>query len=102
MQGQQWLSQVQRCLIGEIKNSAVFMNPQGHNDPCSEVEDVAFNSHPNCYTDNGFCNVFLDSNDCTNINGLWDTVEPLQQIASQRIGKFLKQVRINWLDRYNS
>ena len=90
MQGQQWLSDVQQCLIGQIKNSS---NPQDRDsDPCTVVEDVAFNSHPNCYTSNGFCDVFLDSDDCSNINGLWDTIEPLQQIASPKVVKFLRQV----------
>lgn len=83
---------MQQCLISQIKSSAVFVNPQGRSDPCNEVENVAFNAHPNCYTNNGFCNVFLGSDDCTNLNGLWDTVEPIQQIASLKIVKFLKQV----------
>ena len=89
MQGQQWLSDVQQCLIGQIKNTS---NLQDHNDPCTVVEDVAFNSHPHCYTSNGFCEVFLGSDDCSNINGLWDTIEPLLQIASPEVGRFLRQV----------
>ena len=78
--------------MSQIKNSDVFTNPQDHSDPCGEVGDVAYDSHPNCYTSNGFCDVIIGSDDCTNINGLWNTVEPPQQIFSRNIGNFFKQV----------
>lgn len=97
MQGWQWVNDVRVCLINEIANSMVFASPQDYSDPCSEVTDVAYNSHPNCYTQSGFCDVVLDSTDCSNLNGLWDTIEPVSQLFGSNYRRFLKQVGC-WLN----
>ena len=38
-----------------ILNSNVYNS----NGTCSELQAVAFDSHPSCYTDNGFCTDIL-------------------------------------------
>ena len=54
------------CLMKAILNTNSDSLLQ--NEPCSQLQTIAFNSHQSCYTDNGFCNDILLSD--TNLNCL--------------------------------
>ena len=47
-----------------IVNSAIYNNPST---TCNQLETFAFESHPKCYIDNGFCTDILLSNQCQNL-----------------------------------
>ena len=45
------------CLMQKILNNAVYNN----NGSCQELLEFGFNSHPDCYYENGFCTDILQS-----------------------------------------
>ena len=47
-----------------IVNSALYNNP---NTTCDQLETFAFQSHPKCYIDNGFCTDIFLSDQCQNL-----------------------------------
>ena len=68
-QGQAWVNAAQICLMQAILNSAVYNN----NGTCQELLEFAYDSHPDCYVDNGFCtDIFLN---LTNLNCLTDVLD---------------------------
>ncbi|XP_019849988.1 PREDICTED: uncharacterized protein LOC109580870, partial [Amphimedon queenslandica] len=69
--GQGWITNVRRCLMQSIVNSALYSNA---NTDCGEFEAFAVASRPQCYTDNGFCtDIFLSPN-CQNLNCIQDKI----------------------------
>lgn len=55
LQGKQWILDVMKCLM---KESSVYGELLTSNS-CTELEHRAFQSHSNCYINNGFCSVIL-------------------------------------------
>jgi hypothetical protein len=54
-EGQAWLDGTLVCLQEELRASIDASTP------CAEVRAIAFDSHPGCYVDNGFCDLpFVD------------------------------------------
>ena len=45
----------------------VNSNLYNTNATCGQLQTFAFNSHPSCYTDNGFCSDILLSEQCKNL-----------------------------------
>ncbi|XP_019849966.1 PREDICTED: uncharacterized protein LOC109580851 [Amphimedon queenslandica] len=63
--GQTWITNVHRCLMQSIVNSALYSNA---NTDCSEFGNLEFENRPQCYTDNGFCTDIFLSPQCQNLN----------------------------------
>ena len=57
VQGQVWVNAVETCLMQKILNSAVYNN----NGNCQELLEFGFNSHPDCFYEEGFCTKILRS-----------------------------------------
>uniref|UniRef100_A0A1X7VAX4 VWFA domain-containing protein n=1 Tax=Amphimedon queenslandica TaxID=400682 RepID=A0A1X7VAX4_AMPQE len=55
---------VYRCLMQSIVNSPRYNNV---NTTCDQLETFAFESHPRCYIENGFCTDILLSDQCQNL-----------------------------------
>ena len=55
---------MKRCFMKAILNSNVYNS----NGTCSQLQEIAFNSHQSCYIDNGFCTDILLNE--TNLNCL--------------------------------
>ncbi|MFZ9595676.1 MAG: hypothetical protein ACO3A2_06310 [Bdellovibrionia bacterium] len=49
-QGKRWVLTTRQCLQDSL---VPFVTPPWQKDRCEEIMDVAFDSHPNCYTQNG-------------------------------------------------
>ena len=76
IQGQAWIDNVKVCLMKVILNSTVYNS----NGICSQLKKLAFDSHPSCYTDNGFCTDILSSPMCTNVRCLANEVFDLRDL----------------------
>ena len=69
-----------------ILNSTVY---QSNETSCKDLQTFAFNSHPSCYVDNGFCtDIFLSS---TNLYCLaaevFDLRDFFDKLAIQQVSK---------------
>ena len=70
-----------------ILNSNVYKS----NGTCSQLQTIAFNSHQSCYTDNGFCNDILLSDNNLNclvfevfgLSDFWNE-QGIQQVCNQK------------------
>ena len=88
IQGQTWIDNVKSCLMKAILNSNVYKS----NGTCSELQTLAFNSHPSCYTDNGFCtDILLSDNNLNSIaskvldlSDFWNKLA-IQQVETNNI-----------------
>lgn len=49
--GQKWLTSAMKCLMDKLIPYATGQKPT----TCTELEHYAFSTHPDCYVDNGFC-----------------------------------------------
>ena len=81
-QGQTWIQNVRRCLINAIS----IQYQSGAN--CEQLEESAFNSHPDCYVSNGFCTDILFS--VTNLRGLYNVLSTKIEVLFTK--RSLKQV----------
>ena len=63
-----------------ILNSNVYKT----NGTCDKLEEFAFDSHPSCYTDSGFCTDILSSPMCTNLICLASDVFDLKDFFTIR------------------
>lgn len=68
--GQEWVSETLTCL------KQALLPVLQRSVSCSEIYDIAFNSHPDCYERCGFCDLFLDGGNLkANIYGLLQVYE---------------------------
>jgi len=71
-EGQEWIGKTLLCL----KNALIPVYESTKSITCSEIYNIAFDSHPTCYTDSGFCNLFADPRiGFTTIKGLLKVLE---------------------------
>ncbi len=80
--------------MSAITSSNVFRAPTQPSTLCEDIATLAFNSHPNCYTQHGFCNVVLNSVDCSNVCGLFETIE-LRDLALTKYAR-LSRNQVRW------
>ena len=64
----------------ELQNSDAYAVAPTSGNACEELRTAAFNLHPKCYVDNGFCSTILFS--ATNLQGLFSVIE-LQDIFTK-------------------
>ena len=57
-----------------LRDSEAYAVAPTSGNACEELRTAAFNSHPRCYVDNGFCSTILFSP--TNLQGLFSVIEP--------------------------
>ncbi|XP_011408989.2 PREDICTED: collagen alpha-3(VI) chain-like, partial [Amphimedon queenslandica] len=67
LKGQTWIRNVRRCLMRAIVESNFYNST---NTTCDQLKKFAFDSHPKCYVDNGFCTDILISPNFQNIDCL--------------------------------
>lgn len=79
--GKVWLDSARRCLMEEVELQVE------HEHSCSDIQQIAFDSHPACYMDAGFCS--LPWGDMWSV---FMTVDPtdveMRQVFSTGIGCF--------------
>ncbi len=74
-QGKKWIEDVRSCLMKAIVNSDVFAAPNNFTKPCEDIATLAFDSHPKCYTQHGFCDVIVNKDHCKNLKGIFEVIE---------------------------
>ena len=80
--GNQWRDEVRECLQREMEGFLL----EGDNLSCSELKDLAFSSHPSCYTGaSSFCNLTPE-----NVMAVGLTLEP-QELASPAVWKQMQE-----------
>ncbi len=92
LQGKQWIDNVQLCLMNAVVSSSVFATPNVSSNACQTIETLAFDSLPDCYTQNGFCDVVLEKDNCSNFCGAFQMAEISDFVFSKYGRQSRKQV----------
>ena len=73
---QLWVDNTLKCLKSRLIETVFKPNKYD----CAKIKTLAFDSHPECYVNNGFCELFsFESNPiddiCKTLKGLWQVYE---------------------------
>jgi Mg-chelatase subunit ChlD len=72
-EGVSWIAGVRSCLMKDILNSEGYINKG----TCEALKTFAFNSHPRCYVDHGFCqHILLDGKNLRAVYNIIATYPP--------------------------
>lgn len=52
--GKKWIDQTLVCLKNALKDSLLNNDKES----CTNLKTIAYDSHPKCYVDSGFCKLF--------------------------------------------
>ncbi|KAL4477720.1 hypothetical protein ABPG74_002870 [Tetrahymena malaccensis] len=74
--GQKWIDGTLTCLKQSLKDSLVNTD----NKTCKDVNKIAFDSHPRCYVENGFCELFTKQD----IQEIYQTLLSLLQVYQMK------------------
>ena len=74
---QKWIDLTLVCLKRALKPVAISQKTAY---TCDSIKNIAFKSHPQCYVDSGFCELFKpetmgEENICKTLKGLWQVYE---------------------------
>ena len=83
-----WIEGVRSCLMKAILTSDVYINVG----TCEDLKNFAFDSHPKCYVDNGFCSDILL--DATNLRALFQLFTNYPAGITSNIALSLNQVSV--------
>ncbi|KAL4477721.1 hypothetical protein ABPG74_002871 [Tetrahymena malaccensis] len=70
--GQKWIDGTLTCLKQSLKDALIHSDSM----TCADVNKIAFNSHPKCYVENGFCELFTKQD----IQEIYQTLVSLLQV----------------------
>ncbi len=69
-EGQHWIDGTLKCL-----KEALLPVSFSRNSTCTEIKNIAFDSHPKCYIENGFCELFTKSTALKTVTELLNVYE---------------------------
>jgi hypothetical protein len=85
-EGRSWIAGVRSCLMKDILNSEGYINKG----TCEALKTFAFNSHPRCYVDHGFCqHILLDGK---NLRAVYNIIATYPPGSASNIGLSLDQM----------
>eukprot|EP00762_Andalucia_godoyi_P008031 ANDGO_03491.mRNA.1 hypothetical protein SPRG_03290 len=84
--GQQWINGTLVCL--QLALEPVLTNPSL---TCSDIQTIAFESHPKCYIANGFCSVVKNPADWLALAHVYDMKDIFSKLGWQQVLEVLEQ-----------
>lgn len=99
--GKAWIQKTMVCLKKALAPYANSKVKSGRGVSCNQLTDIAFNSHPRCYVESGFCKLFTEQNfddvvkTCKALWRVFDLKDLFQPRGVKQIAATLKTCKLS-------